>query len=309
MTHGSGERRRTLEVDVQSAQRPTHAILTSVSSVDTGRMIVLRADQMTTLGRSEDCTHTFPDVSVSGLHARLAIVGGSYALADAGSTNGTFVNDERVSAPRPLRNGDVVRLGPRITLRFQLMADDEREALGRMYEAAVYDRLTQLYNRNHVEDRLDAELAFALRHKAELSIALVDIDHFKLVNDTHGHPAGDAVLKAVARTLGAAVRTEDLVARYGGEEFIVIMRGIPLSGAVIAAERIRQTILSSDVPWVAPDETTGAPVQSTLRVTVSVGVASLTDTGATDKVELLKCADRRLYRAKTEGRNRTVGQD
>lgn len=308
MTHGSGERRRTLEVDV-GALRPTQAILTSSGALDTGRMFLLGSDQTTTLGRSEDCTHVFPDVSVSGVHARLAVWQGAYALADAGSTNGTFVNGERLVAPRALQNGDVIRLGPRVTLRFQLMADDEREALGRMYQAAVYDRLTQLYNRNHVEDRLDAELAFALRHRTELSVALVDIDHFKLVNDTHGHPAGDAVLKSVANTLLQAVRTEDLVARYGGEEFIVIMRGIPLASAITAAERIRHTLGAASVPWVAPDDESGQPQPSALQVTASVGVASLADSPDKDKAGLLKCADRRLYRAKTEGRNRTVGHD
>lgn len=308
MTHGSGERRRTLEVGVQ-AQRATHAVLTSASAADTGKMIVLRSGHLATLGRSVDCTYVFSDVSVSGVHARLVVVGESYALADAGSTNGTFVNNERLTAPRPLRNGDMIRLGPRISLRFQLMTEAERDGLARMYEAAVFDRLTQLYNRNHVEDRLDAELAFALRHETELSIALLDIDHFKRINDTYGHPAGDAVLQTVARTLAQVIRTEDVVARFGGEEFIVLMRGIPLPGAVIAAERMRQTILAASVAWSAPDENTGANVESALRVTVSVGVTSLAESGARDKSELLKCVDRRLYRAKSDGRNRTVDQE
>ncbi len=307
MTPDSSERRRTLEVDV-GARRPTQAILTSTSAVETGRMFVLSPERTTTLGRGVDCTHVFSDASVSALHARLAAADGAHALADAGSTNGTFVNDVRLTAPRPLQNGDVIRLGSRITLRFALMADDEREALGRMYEAAVYDRLTQLYNRNHVEERLDAELAFALRHRTELSVALVDIDHFKLVNDMHGHAAGDAVLKSVGATLLQAVRTEDLVARFGGEEFVVIMRGIPLAGALVAAERMRRAIGAASVPWVAPDENTGKPLQTALRVTASVGVASLADSLDKDKAGLLNCADRRLYRAKAEGRNRTVGR-
>ncbi|RYG70838.1 GGDEF domain-containing protein [bacterium] len=305
MANEHSERRRTLEIDVMS-QRPTQAILTSTSAVDTGRMYILDPDKVATLGRAEDSTIVFPDASVSGKHARLAVLAGAWVLADNHSTNGTFVNNERITAPRTLQNGDVIRLGPRIMMRFQLMAEDEREALRRMYEAAVYDRLTQLYNRNHLDDRLDAELAFANRHRTELSIALLDVDRFKAVNDTHGHLAGDAVLQSVAQIVGKAVRAEDLVARFGGEEFIVLMRGVPAAGAFVAAERIRKHILATEVPWVVADSATGVTSTIPLQVTVSVGVVSLAECPLKEKVTFLQIADRRLYRAKAEGRNRTI---
>jgi two-component system cell cycle response regulator len=175
-----------------------------------------------------------------------------------------------------------------------------------MYEAALYDGLTHVFNRKHLEERLDAEVAFAVRHSTELSVAILDIDFFKKVNDTYGHPAGDAVLKHVANILGRTLRTEDLLARYGGEEFVMVARGIPLTNACVAAERLRAAVASSPISWThhAPDGTTK---QVDLVVTSSAGVASLTCCDTKDKPTLLRIADQRLYQAKQAGRNRVVG--
>jgi diguanylate cyclase (GGDEF)-like protein len=152
-----------------------------------------------------------------------------------------------------------------------------------------------------MEERLDAELAFAIRHGAELSVIMLDVDFFKKVNDNHGHPAGDAVLRHVAAALGKALRTEDLLARYGGEEFVVVTRGTSLEEARVLSERLRRAIEESriELPLTAP----GAEALR-IQVTASFGAAALGECAVKEKGALLQLADERLYRAKQSGRNR-----
>lgn len=271
-------------------------------------MMTISGGDVVTLGRDDKCTYRFDDPSVSGLHARLVIIGAEYMLADNKSTNGTWLNDVRVSEPVHLRDGDRIRLGATLTLRFSLLDEAEEQAMKAVYEAALYDGLTKVFNRKHLEDRLDAEVAFATRHATELSVVIVDIDFFKKVNDTYGHQAGDAVLKVVAQTLARTLRTEDLIARYGGEEFVVVARGIPISNACVAAERLRQAVIATPILWTHHPPGAITPAQISIPVTTSAGVASLTCCGETkDKATLLRIADQRLYRAKETGRNRVVG--
>jgi diguanylate cyclase (GGDEF)-like protein len=144
-----------------------------------------------------------------------------------------------------------------------------------------------------------AEVSFAHRHKGMLGLLMFDIDHFKRVNDTHGHLAGDAILQAVSKKIAALIRTEDVLARYGGEEIAIIARGVPMDGLVILAGRVRQSIhdlktLYENLP---------------LRVTVSAGVATLSECDALATGDLLVAlADERLYRAKHAGRNRVCSE-
>lgn len=300
--------RSTLVVDTKPDpnDRKTRAVLTTSTGSDTGRVLTIPHGDVVTLGRDATCTYRFDDPSVSSLHARIVTIGAEHMFADNKSTNGTFVNEVRIKDPVHLRNGDQIRLGPKITLRFAMLDEDEEAAMKRMYEAALYDGLTKVFNRKHLEERLEAEVAFAVRHNTELSVAILDIDFFKKVNDTYGHPAGDAVLKHVANILGRTLRTEDLLARYGGEEFVMVARGIPLANACVAAERLRAAIQSSPILWThhAPD---GSTKQIDLSVTSSAGVASLACCQTKDKPTLLRIADQRLYQAKQAGRNRVVG--
>ncbi len=298
------ELNRTLVADsgpLPAEPKQTRAVLTTGGTEDTGRVLAVGPGKPTTLGRGETCTYHFDDDSVSGLHAQIVAIGDAYLVADQRSTNGTFVNDEKITAPRHLRNGDRIRLGPHIALRFNLMDEDEQQALVRMYEAALLDGLTRVFNRKHMEERLDAELAFAIRHGAELSVVMLDVDFFKKVNDTYGHTAGDAVLRHVADALGKALRTEDLLARYGGEEFVVVARGTALTEAKILAERLRRAIETALVEL--PVVIVGATPQH-IKVTASLGAAALSECAAKEKSALLHLADERLYKAKQGGRNR-----
>jgi diguanylate cyclase (GGDEF)-like protein len=160
---------------------------------------------------------------------------------------------------------------------------------------ATTDGLTGLTNHRTFQARLDEQLAQAARYGKKLALILCDIDHFKSVNDTHGHPMGDVVLKGVARTLQKEARTTDVVARYGGEEFALVMPETDAAGAAVIAERIRERVKA-----LRFDTGTGP-----LKVTLSLGIAALPD-DARDKTALIERADGCLYHAKRSGRDRTV---
>lgn len=174
-----------------------------------------------------------------------------------------------------------------------------REANRQLAEQARIDALTGLPNRRALDHELTRELARSLRDETGLALLMLDLDHFKAVNDTHGHRAGDDVLRAFAQVLRASVRASDLPCRYGGEEFVVVLPTADADAARQVASRIRTSLQGSRIQTSA-----GA-----LRVTVSVGVAAVEagglDGGAAPS-ELLDAADKALYRAKHEGRNRVV---
>ncbi len=151
--------------------------------------------------------------------------------------------------------------------------------------------MTQLANRRHLDEQLVAQVASAQRHGHEVSIALVDVDHFKTINDTYGHSCGDDVLREVARRLRVAARNEDIVGRWGGEEFLVILPFCDADASFQISERLRQVISSE--PIVTRDH-------DVVTVTVSIGCATGTDP------DLVERSDLALYAAKDRGRNRTV---
>lgn len=155
---------------------------------------------------------------------------------------------------------------------------------------ARIDALTGLVNRRHFLERLDGELHRAARFGLPCSVAILDLDHFKSINDQHGHATGDAVLRAFAQTLGKCLRTTDLAARFGGEEFVVLIPQTPMDGAVDLAERIRVAVL----------DTTVLVGSETLRVSVSIGVAQWS---GENPEQLIARADKAMYTAKSAGRN------
>lgn len=156
---------------------------------------------------------------------------------------------------------------------------------------ATHDQLTGLYNRHYLSDALSKKVAHVKRHGEALSVIIVDVDHFKNVNDTFGHLMGDLILKAMAKVMQEGARKEDIAARFGGEEFIVILDNCTASDALVKAENLR-----SQIEALQPEGIT---------VTASFGVAQLQQD--TQRYEdLLKNADTALYIAKEEGRNRVV---
>ena len=305
---------RTTEIQVAISIGPRlkdRPVLVLVSGVDAGRVFSL--DHVDTLiGRAPDCGVRIDDVGISRRHARVRRQkAGAVLIEDLGSTNGVYVNGERMDRG-PLASGDQLQIGPNITLRFS-MIDPSEEALARqLFDSSTRDALTRAFNRKYLMARLNAEVAYAARHRTRMGLILFDLDHFKKTNDTHGHIAGDTVLHGVAAMVARLIRTEDVFARYGGEEFVVLVRGIPHSNVARFAERMRKGVAELSIPWT--------PTALTARI--SVGVASL-DEGTGDLAApgpaaadeavpavagegLLKRADARLYRAKEAGRDRVV---
>ena len=167
----------------------------------------------------------------------------------------------------------------------------------RLLLAATSDPLTGLFNRGYVDDRLEMELSRAQRYGKPLTLAVIDADHFKALNDTHGHVAGDAVLKKLATMLRGSFRQSDTTGRYGGEEFVVILPETDMETARRKVESVRETIA------LAPIKLRGK--EKPLRVTISAGLASYPEDGA-DAAELFAIADGRMFEAKRGGRNRVV---
>lgn len=293
-----GKQMDTYIVEAEPRSVRHNAIFTVMGGIDAGRILSVSREQVSTLGRAPECTFPFDDAGLSREHAQVLVIGPDYIFKDAGSRNGSYVNDVRIAGPVKLRDGDRVQLGSSTVLRFAVVDAQEEETLKRVYEAAVRDGLTGVYNRKHFEERLVAELAFALRHDTSLSVIILDVDHFKRVNDTFGHLAGDAVLKTFATLLSQGLRAEDMVARYGGEEFVILSRGVDVVTATQIADRLRWNVASTPMN-VGPQM---------IQVTASAGVASLACCGdKRDRETLLGLADQRLYQAKQSGRNRVVG--
>lgn len=182
-------------------------------------------------------------------------------------------------------------------LRVKRMHDELAEAKTRLENLAIRDEMTGLHNFRYLRTRVDDEFKRARRYDDPLTCIMFDVDHFKAVNDTHGHDVGDQVLIEIAKRLQAGVREVDVVARYGGEEFLMVLPSTPYSGGILVAERTRLNIANSPV-------TTG---EHSHNVTVSAGVASFPHASIDSKDKLLKSADQALYRAKEAGRNKVVG--
>ena len=272
------------------------AVLLRMDGVQAGQIIGLEQWPFT-VGRHPTNQLRIDEDSISRFHARIVRSGDEYTVEDMGSRNGVFVSGKRVTRAK-LEHDSWLQFGPRVSFRFSMTDVREERLLRKLYESSTRDALTGAYNRLHFEERLRAEVAYAIRHKAQASLVLIDLDHFKRVNDTYGHPAGDAVLKRACEACSRALRTEDVFARFGGEEFAVVLRGIDIKGASRLGDRLRQSLSAEIV------EHEGQRIQ----VTLSAGAASIACCKNPSSEELIAIADRRLYLAKQQGRNRVVSE-
>ena len=274
--------------------KPRRGALTMLRGPEAGRMYLLQANAI--IGRDKAADVHVDNKALSRRHARVTVSSDRYYIEDLGSSNGTFVEGERLGRDRtPLVDGARIALSPSLVFRFNLVDEIEERVTKALFEASTRDGLTGLYNRRYLDERLAAEVSYAHRHKEQLGFLMFDIDHFKKVNDTHGHLAGDAVLAAVGQKVAGLVRAEDVVARYGGEEIAMLVRGISLEGLKVLGERVRRAVSEIVVPVDGVS----------IKVTVSVGIACLAECDAHATGDLVVAlADERLYRAKSGGRNR-----
>ncbi len=262
--------------------------------LDIGKRVQL-SRQKYSVGRGTDADLSVPRDSVSRKHAEvLQDSSGNWVVTDLGSTNGTFVNEQRITR-QVLADGDQVRFGDAI-YKFLMGSNVEAAYHEEIYQLTIVDALTGVNNKRYFLDFLDRELASADRHGRPLSLVMFDIDHFKKINDTRGHLCGDAVLKQLCGRLKPRMRREDLLARYGGEEFGCILTVTGLAGAVTFAEAVRNIV----------DREKFVFDQDEFNVTVSLGVATFDKESKLQPDVLIQRADENLYKAKHGGRNRVV---
>jgi two-component system cell cycle response regulator len=269
------------------------ACLVVIYGLDLGRKYNVDRPSIV-VGRSSKADIQIDQESVSRNHCKLINTGKSIMLRDLGSTNGTYVNDELVDE-YVLRDGDFIKIG-RCIFKFLTGDNIENAYHEEIYRLTTIDGLTQIYNKRYFVETLEREIGRAHRYRRDLSLIIFDIDDFKRINDTHGHLAGDHVLKQLAAAIRGRIRREDILSRYGGEEFAIILPELGHYNAMQFAEKIRSLV-----------ETAGFRFEDAeIPVTISIGVASLQQ-DLQEPQEFIRLADERLYAAKSAGKNRVVG--
>ncbi|MCU1282727.1 MAG: hypothetical protein JWM53_6273 [bacterium] len=283
----------------EDLSRPTpqdrdRAYLIVLAGSSVGEMYKITAES-TVIGRGQQADIQVIDEGISRRHAEIVHEGEKIVIRDLGSTNGTYCNGDKIGEHQ-LSDGDKIQVGSTTILKFTFHDSLDESFQRQMYESALRDGLTKIFNKKYFLDRLESEFAYAIRHRTPLSLVMFDIDHFKKINDTHGHLAGDYALSTLAKAVSDTIRQEDVFARYGGEEFAVICRGIDLGGALAFGERIRRCVDGQAFVYNGID----------IKVTVSVGVSAVSEVGMKEPSELIGTADDALYEAKRQGRNRVV---
>jgi diguanylate cyclase (GGDEF)-like protein len=260
---------------------------------DMGKRFALTRNEVV-LGRGSDCDIQVDRDSVSRRHARVFRNTDQWMVEDLQSTNGSYVNDVPVQNSM-LCDADFLKIGAAI---FKFLSGQGVEASyhEEIYRMTIVDGLTGAHNKRYFLEFLEREIARCARYRRPLSLLMLDIDHFKAINDQHGHLTGDFVLRELSRRLLVRVRREELLARYGGEEFAAVLPETDLNGGRIFAEQVRRLVAD------APFEYEG----DHFNVTISVGLTTVEGEDI-DPATFIKRADDNLYRAKRDGRNRVVG--
>jgi two-component system cell cycle response regulator len=279
------------ELRVRGSGEACLVVIHAPVQADLGRRYVLDKD-VTTIGRGRDNDIVLPSDCVSRRHGRLERRAGALHVIDLQSTNGTFVNDETSRVEdRALARGDQLKIGDTI-FKYLSGSDIEVQYHEIIFRMAVTDGLTNLANRKQLDTMLGEEIPRARRHGRDLSVLMLDIDHFKAINDTHGHLTGDSVLRGLASILSKRLRPNDRLGRYGGEEFCAILPETSTRSAAHIAEELRALVEAH--AFVAEDRK--------VRVTISIGVGTLRE--GMEVADLYRSADDMLYKAKRSGRNR-----
>jgi diguanylate cyclase (GGDEF)-like protein len=249
-------------------------------------------DRPIVIGRANDCDIRINDHSVSRRHARIQPGADGFYAVDLQSTNGTYINDIPASMYK-LKDGDYVRVGNCI-YRFLMGGNVETEYHEEIYRLTIIDGLTEIHNKRYFLEFLDRELARSSRHNRPLALIMLDIDHFRNINNQYGHLGGDYTLREIAVRIKGNIRKEELFARYGGEEFALVLPETSLEGALTVAERVLSVI----------NQTAFVFEEKSFQVTVSAGVVMTQGEAEISPLELIRRADEKLYQAKNDGRNR-----
>ncbi|MFK7873425.1 MAG: diguanylate cyclase [Oligoflexales bacterium] len=279
--------------EIAKAPPASAPLLVQHSGQDAGKRFNLE-QAISTLGRSVDADLVITDPSVSRVHAKISQEGSKVVLEDLNSSNGTWVNNRKITDSHMLQDSDTVKIGA-VRLKFYASGNIEGMIHDKIYRMATMDGLTGLFNKKYLEDALEWQFRTSQASGRSLCVICMDLDHFKKVNDTYGHQAGDKVLQECSQMIKQVVRQNDIVGRIGGEEFALILPDTPLGVAKDLAERILTSMEAH------PMDITGTTEMH--KQTVSAGVAELTPhTGSA--LQLLEEADQKLYVSKNSGRNR-----
>jgi diguanylate cyclase (GGDEF)-like protein len=273
-----------------------HPYLVIFIGKDSGKRHALKPG-VATIGRSPQADITIDDDWASRVHCAVDWNGESFEIEDRESTNGTYVNTLKISRTQ-VPPGVPIQVGHSL-MKIEFKDEAELQLERNLKRNAYIDGLTGIFNRQYFMKRALEELSYARRHLDRVGIIMMDIDHFKLINDSYGHQMGDFVLNRFASIISGSKRPEDVFARYGGEEFIILPRGeLSKEGMHQHCERLRQRIENSEFDFG----------ECRVRVTISLGfhLAEMTNGGQEMSLEqLIGKADEALYRAKDLGRNRT----
>lgn len=256
-----------------------------------GNLYDLEDNREYNLGRSINNEISLEFDGISRQHSKI-IVGDTVTLVDAGSKNGTYLNNNKIESQVILKKGDIIKIG-KIAFKFLPKGDTERLTYDKLQLEANVDKWTGAYNKTYFNKALEQEVKKSKISGEPLSLLVIDLDLFKRVNDDYGHDAGDYVLKAMADiVLKSGIRNNDVFARYGGEEFCILLPGTNLKQSFAIAERLRVSI--QDFKFMYDDKE--------LPVTASIGVSDYRQ-GVNTPQDLFKRADKALYNAKNNGRN------
>ena len=273
------------------------ACLVQIYGPDLGKKFVLDREEVT-IGRGENCEIILELDNVSRRHCSLLSRNGGVSVRDNGSTNGTHLNSVEVKTETPLRPGDLIKIGSAI---FKFLHGGELGSIEAQYHEEIYrltiiDGLTQVFNKRYLLEFVEREMARCSRHGRALSLVIFDLDHFKKINDSYGHLAGDYVLRELAVTLKTRIRKEECFARYGGEEFALVLPETGHQNTVFLADKLRKIIEQHPFTFEG----------KRIEVTFSAGVADMLPRHD-NPLAFIKAADERLYQAKRLGRNRVCG--
>lgn len=247
----------------------------------------------TFVGRSPDCNIPLEFQGISRKHFKINVDdAGVTQVIDLDSSNGTFLNNQKIEAATTLGKGDMVKVGS-VALKFLPRGDTERLTYDKLHKEANTDGLTQCYNKMYFNNKLDLEVKKSKVTGEPLSLIIFDLDHFKHLNDNYGHDAGDYVLKEKAQLINDnGIRKNDTFARYGGEEFVVLLPNTNLKQAFEIAERLRKLIFEHDFMYDG----------KRLPVAASIGVADYRQ-GVNTGTDLFRRADEAVFKSKDGGRN------
>lgn len=254
-------------------------------------MVLIEGNKLE-LGRDIGTDLVLSDGSVSRRHAEVVRCGDGFAVRDLNSTNGTMVNGVKVQQQQ-LCSGDTIRIGS-FLFKFLSAGSVESAYHETVYGALTRDQLTGTMNKRYLLESMHREIARSARQSLSLCVLMLDIDFFKRVNDTHGHLAGDDVLKEFGARILSVCREDDMLARYGGEEFVLMLSATGPDEGLVIAERCRKVIAET------PFQTSGGM----LPITASFGFTCFKSIVTVTPNELIEQADQKLYEAKRSGRNR-----